>query len=233
MIGVVIYDRSMDPSIDFEDMKTDRSKVRRRSDRGAYDKETIYGILDKDFVCQIGIVANGAPVVLPTIYGREGDVLYFHGAQGSAMLKAMDKGLEISLNVTLTNALVLARSAFHHSLNYESVTLFGTAEALEDDKEKFHALKVISDQVLEGRWEEVRQPNANELKVTRVMKLRIDEGSAKIRSGGVKDEDEDHKLGIWAGIVPIERHFAMAEADTGLEEMELPKSVKRIENERF
>ena len=128
-------------------MKTDKTKVKRRPDRGHYDKETVYRILDRDFICQIGFVFDGYPVVIPTIYGRDGNALYFHGANVSRMLETLEKGVSVSVNVTLTDALVLARSAFHHSLNYESVTLFGTAHLVDGDEDKMEALKIISDQV--------------------------------------------------------------------------------------
>ena len=215
-------------------MKTDRTKVWRRADRGAYDLETIYGILDRDFICQIGFVHEGSPVVIPTIYGREGKFLYFHGANASRMLKTMEQGLPLSLNVTRTNGLVLARSAFHHSLNYESVTLFGTANVVSDPELKLRALKVISDQVLEHRWEEVRQPSEKELNATQVLELEISEGSAKIRAEGVGDDKADYELDIWAGVVPILRSYGAPLPDDRLRPgIETPPSVKRIENKEF
>ena len=173
-------------------MKTDRSKVKRIPKRGFYDAETIHRILDLDFICQIGFIHNDHPIVIPTIYGRSGDSLYFHGASVSRMLQSLEKGIPISLNVTRTNALVLARSAFHHSLNYESVTLFGTAELVLDEAEKIKALHIISDQIISDRWEEVREPNEKELNVTKVLKLKINEGSAKIRNEGVGDDKKDY-----------------------------------------
>ena len=215
-------------------MKTERTQVKRRPDRGHYDKETLYAILDKEFICQIGFVFNGDPVVIPTIYGRDGDSLFFHGANVSRMLKTLEKGVPISLNVTRTNALVLARSAFHHSLNYESAVVFGTARLVEEPDRKLRALKVISDQVLEGRWEEVREPNDKELGATKVLELKIEEGSAKIRSEGVGDDKADYELDVWAGLVPIHRSYGMALPDEKLKRgLDLPLSVKRIQNERF
>ena len=153
-------------------MKTDRSKVKRLPKRGHYENETIYRILDKEFICQIGFIHKDHPVVIPTIYGRKESNLYFHGANVSRMLQTMETGVSVSINVTRTNALVLARSAFHHSLNYESVTLFGKAHLVEDDAEKNEALRIISDQVLADRWQEVRKPNAKELNVTKVLKFK-------------------------------------------------------------
>lgn len=215
-------------------MKTERTKVRRRADRGTYDRETICRILDRDFICQIGFTHEGYPVVIPTIYGREENLLYFHGANASRMLKTMEQGLPISLNVTLTNGLVLARSAFHHSLNYESVTLFGTAGVVSDSERKLRALKVISDQVLKHRWEEVRQPSEKELNATLVLELEITEGSAKIRAEGVGDDKADYELDIWAGVVPILRSYGDPIPDDKLRPgIEIPPSVKNIENKEF
>ena len=150
-------------------MKTDKTKVKRIPKRGFYDKETIFRILDNDFVCQIGFVYNNYPVVIPTIYGRKDDILYFHGAGVSRMLQTLEKGVSISLNVTKTNGIVLARSAFHHSLNYESVTIFGNATLVENEKDKLKALQIISDQIIPERWEEVRLPNKKELNITKVL----------------------------------------------------------------
>ena len=215
-------------------MKTEKSKVRRIPKRGFYDKETVYAILDKEFICQIGFVHEGHPIVIPTIYGRKDDTLYFHGASVSRMLQSLEKGIPVSINVTRTNALVLARSAFHHSLNYESVTLFGTASLIDDDKEKINALHIISDQILSERWEEVRAPNQKELNVTKVLQLKIEEGSAKIRNEGVGDDKEDYKLDIWAGLVPIERSYGKAIDDDRLKPgVSLSGSVKKIENKKI
>lgn len=215
-------------------MKTRKTKVNRRADRGSYDKETLYSILDKEFICQVGFLYDGYPVVIPTIYGRDGNSIFFHGANVSRMLQTMEQGVPVSVNVTRTNALVLARSAFHHSLNYESVTLFGTARTVEDKEYKLKALKVISDQILEHRWEEVRRPNAKELNATKVLELEITEGSAKIRAEGVGDDKADYELDIWAGIVPIHRNYGVAIPDEKLKpEIQIPTSVKSIEHERF
>lgn len=215
-------------------MKTDRSKVKRIPKRGAYDAATINGILDKDFICQIGFVHQEHPVVIPTIYGRKNDNLYFHGANVSRMLQSLEGGINISLNVTRTNALVLARSAFHHSLNYESVTLFGRAELVEDEAEKIEALHVISDQILKDRWEEVRQPNQKELNVTKVLKFSISEGSAKIRNEGVGDDKVDYELDIWAGLVPIERTYGIPISDPLLKSnIAVPQSVLNIKDEKI
>ena len=207
--------------------------MRRVPKRASYDVERVYAILDKECVCQIGFVSEGHPVVIPTIYGRKGDQLYFHGANASRMLQHMEEGAPVSINVTMTNALVLARSAFHHSLNYESVTLFGTATQVEDREEKLRALEIISEQVLPGRWQEVRQPSEKELQVTRLMRFPISEGAAKVRDEGVNDDKEDYELGIWAGLVPIVRSFGKPLPDDRLQEgVALPASVKRLLDEK-
>lgn len=210
-------------------MKTEKSKVKRIPKRGFYDKETIYRILDNDFVCQVGFVYNNYPVVIPTIYGRKGDVLFFHGANVSRMLQTMEKGVAISLNVTNTKGLVLARSAFHHSLNYESVTIFGNATLVENNNEKLEALRVISNQIIPERWEEVRAPNKKELHITKILKLEIKEASAKIRDEGVVDDKEDYQLDIWAGILPIEQKYGKPIADKKLKNsIELSNSIKKL-----
>lgn len=215
-------------------MKTDRSKVKRIPKRGSYDNEIIYSILDKEFICQIGFVHEDHPVVIPTIYGRKGDTLYFHGANVSRMLQSMEDGVPLSINVTRTNALVLARSAFHHSLNYESVTLFGQAHLVQDDLEKNEALQIISDQVLVDRWEEVRKPNSKELNVTKVLKFKILEGSAKIRNEGVGDDAKDYELDIWAGLLPIERTYGKPISDPALNDgIEISESVKKVADEKL
>jgi len=215
-------------------MKTDRSKVKRIPKRGAYDAATINSILDKEFICQIGFVHKEFPVVIPTIYGRKNDILYFHGANVSRMLQSLEGGINLSLNVTRTNALVLARSAFHHSLNYESVTLFGRAELVIDEAEKIEALHIISDQILNDRWEEVRQPNQKELNVTKVLKFSISEGSAKIRNEGVGDDKVDYELDIWAGLVPIERTYGTPISDPLLKkEISISQSVLNIKDEKL
>lgn len=210
-------------------MKTDKTKVKRAPKRGFYDTKTIYSILDNDFICQIGFVYNNYPVVIPTIYGRKNDFLYFHGASVSRMLTNLEKGIPISINVTQTNGIVLARSAFHHSLNYHSVTVFGQANEVSDEKERIEALKVISDQIIPLRWEESRTPNSKELKVTKVLKLQITEASAKIRTGGPNDDEPDYELPIWAGVLPIEQSYGSPIADPKMKSgIPLPESVKNL-----
>ena len=197
-------------------MKTDKTKVKRAPKRGHYDQKTIYKILDDDFICQVGFVYNGYPVVIPTIYGRKDNFVYFHGASVSRMLVTMEEGIPISINITQTDGIVMARSAFHHSLNYHSVTVFGQAELVTDPIERMEALKIVSDQIIPGRWEEARLPNVKELKATKVLKLDIGEASAKIRTGPPSDEKADYELDIWAGVIPIEKKYGQPIADPDL-----------------
>jgi len=208
---------------------TPKTKVKRIPKRGFYDEATVYKLLDADFVCQLGFIYNDYPVVIPTIYGRKDDCLYIHGAAVSRMLVSIAKGIPISLNVTQTKALVLARSAFHHSLNYESVTVFGQAELVSDADEKLQALEVITEQIIKGRWNEVRKPNTKELNVTSVLKIKITEASAKIRTGPPSDDKADYDLPIWAGLIPINKVYGVPVADNLLKSgLEIPQSIKNI-----
>ena len=181
---------------------TDKSKIKRVPKRAHYDQETIYKVLDAGQICHVGFVHNGHPVVIPTIYGRSENKLFIHGAAVSRLIVALEKGIDISLSVAHVDGLVLARSAFHHSMNYRSVVVFGRAK-LVGDQDKNEALKIISDHLIPGRWEEVRQPNRKELKATKVLEIAIDEASAKIRTGGPVDDKEDYELNIWAGVIPM------------------------------
>lgn len=194
-------------------LESERSKVKRQPRRGFYDFKTIAGILDAAFTCNIGFVFEDGPVVIPTCFGRKENKLYFHGALNNRMLKRMKEGAEICFTVTIVDGLVLARSAFHHSINYRSVLLFGKAEEITGSDEKTEALKIISDQMLPGRWEDVRPPNEKELNSTSVLCLEINEGSAKIRTGPAVDEEEDLDIPAWAGILPAKLTFGKPEQD--------------------
>ncbi len=208
---------------------TKKTKVKRAPKRGFYDRETICKILDTHFICQMAFVHEGYPIVIPTIYGKDGDYIYVHGATVSRMLLELEKGLPISLNVTQTDGIVLARSAFHHSLNYHSVTVFGEALLVTDEDERYNALKVISDQIIPDRWEEVRLPNKNEMKATKILKIPITEASAKIRTGPPSDDKPDYELPIWAGVVPINTSYGAPIADDVLgNKIPLPKSIKKL-----
>ncbi len=182
---------------------TPRTQVRRLPERGAYDQKTIYSILDQAFLCHVGFVADGQPFVIPTGYGRAGDTLYIHGSAASRMLRSLEKSIPVCVTVTLLDGLVLARSAFHHSMNYRSVVILGSATLVADREEKLRALRSVSEQIIPGRWDYVRQPSEQELKSTTVLALPLSEASAKIRTGPPHDEAEDYALEIWAGVLPL------------------------------
>ena len=183
-------------------MKTDRVTLRRRPQRGAYDEATVFAILDATFLCHVGFVFGGQPFVIPTSFGRAGRTIYLHGAAASRMLRELSTGLAVCVTVTVLDGLVLARSIFHHSLNYRSVVILGNATPCEGE-EKLHGLRVVSDHIISGRWAEVRGPNAIELRATSLLKLEITEASAKIRQGPPIDDEEDYALGCWAGVLPF------------------------------
>jgi uncharacterized protein len=192
--------------------QNERTRVKRLPKRGVYDRETIYAILDEAYLCHIGFVVDGSPVVLPTIHWREGDMLYVHGSSASRMLRTLrdggradeaQQGCDACVTVTLLDGLVVARSAFHHSMNYRSAVIFGKAVEVSDPEEKLRALAALVEHVLPGRSVDARPPNDIELKATLVLKMPIEEASAKIRTGGPVDDDEDYALPIWAGVVPL------------------------------
>lgn len=183
--------------------KTGRNTVIRAPKRAHYDRETVHAILDASSICHVGFVAHDQPFVIPTIYGRDGDRLFIHGAAASRMLRELRAGIPACITVTLLDGLVLARSAFHHSMNYRSVMLFGALRELEDVEEKNAGLKVIMDHMMRGRWEDVRAPTAQELKATSVCVLELEEASAKIRTGGPNEDDADYALNCWAGVIPL------------------------------
>lgn len=183
---------------------TKRTELRRIPSRGAHDWETINGILDASFLACVGFCVEAQPFVIPTLYGREGEKLYLHGSAVSRMLRELGTGVPACVTVTLVDGLVLARSAFHHSMNYRSVVAFGPARKVEDPEQKINCLRVISEHVLAGRWADVRGPSEKELKATTVLEFSIEEASAKVRSGPPVDDESDYELPIWAGVLPFE-----------------------------
>jgi nitroimidazol reductase NimA-like FMN-containing flavoprotein (pyridoxamine 5'-phosphate oxidase superfamily) len=195
---------------------TDRTRVRRIPKRGHYDKATIYPILDAALIGHVGIADGDQPIVIPTLIARDGDTLLLHGAATSRLLKHAEQGRAICVTVTHIDGLVLARSAFHHSVNYRSAVIFGTGRAVTDDSEKMHALAIFTDKLIPGRWADTRQPNPIEMKATAVIAIEMEEASAKIRAAGVIDDEEDYSLDYWAGIVPITPHFGQPLADERL-----------------
>jgi nitroimidazol reductase NimA-like FMN-containing flavoprotein (pyridoxamine 5'-phosphate oxidase superfamily) len=183
---------------------TERTQVKRLPKRGKYERETVFAILDAGFVCHVGFTVDGQPYVIPTNYGRSGDTLYLHGSAASRMLRTLSEGVPMSVTVTHVDGLVLARSAFHHSVNYRSVVILGTARLVTDLAEKMEALRVFTEHVMKGRWDDVRQPTEQELKATTVLALRLEEVSAKVRTGGPIDDEADYTLPVWAGVLPLE-----------------------------
>ena len=182
---------------------TERTRVRRLPDRAAYDRDTIHAILDSGWVCHVGIVDGGHPVVIPTAYARVGDGIVLHGASKSRLMAILGAGGEACVTVTHVDGFVMARSAFHHSINYRSVVVFGRGEAIADDAEKAAALKAFMERLHPGRWGQVRPPNPQDLKATAVVRIPIAEASAKLRKGGPIDDPEDMTLDVWAGVVPL------------------------------
>ena len=200
--------------------KTPRNKVKRGAKRATYDVETVHAILDAGFICHIGFVVNGQPFVIPTAYGRVEDRLFIHGSPASRMLKTLEQGIDICVTVTLLDGLVLARSAFHHSVNYRSVVLFGPAHKVDDVEEKTQALKAFTDQVIPNRWLSLRPMTDKEVKGTTVLSLPITEASAKVRTGPPVDDEADYALPIWAGVLPLRMV-----ADDPISDPKLPDGV--------
>ncbi|HUL16242.1 MAG TPA: pyridoxamine 5'-phosphate oxidase family protein [Terriglobales bacterium] len=206
---------------------TPRTQVKRLPKRGHYDRETVYKILDEAFVCHVGFVSEGQPYVIPTNFGRVDDKLYLHGSAASRMLRTLSEGVPVCVTVTLVDGLVLARSAFHHSVNYRSVVVLGTAQLVENSAEKMEALRLFTEHIMKGRWAEVRWPTEQELKATIVLRLPLEEVSAKVRTGGPIDDEEDYALAVWAGVLPIKPQPQSPIADTRLNpETPLPEYLK-------
>lgn len=205
-----------------------RATVRRIPNRGAYDAETIHAILDEGFLAHVGFSVNGQPFVIPTLYGRSENKLYLHGSAASRMMRELETGVPACVTVTLVDGLVLARSAFHHSMNYRSVVAFGIARKIDGAEQKTEALRVISEHVIAGRWDEVRGPYEKELKATTVLEFSIEEASAKVRTGPPADDEEDYVLPVWAGVLPLAQVAKTPIADARLiQETPVPEYVLR------
>ncbi len=183
--------------------QTARTTLKRLPQRGNYDRELINQILDEGFICHVGFVVDDEPFVIPTGYARVDDKLFIHGSQASRMLRALEKGIDLCVTVTLIDGLVLARSAFHHSMNYRSVVVFGRATVVDEHAEKLAALLALSEHMIPGRWADVRQPNERELQLTTVLSLPLTEASAKVRTGPPLDDEEDYQMEVWAGVIPL------------------------------
>jgi len=182
---------------------TARTTVKRHPERGDYDRATIDGILDEALVCHVGFVHDGHPFVIPTIHARDGDTLYLHGSPGSRMLRDLAQGVDVCVTATLLDGLVLARSVYHHSMNYRSVVVLGRAYEVTDDRGKLHAMECVVEHVVPGRWADARRPSEGELKGTTILAVSLEEASAKVRMGGPKDLEEDLELPVWAGVIPL------------------------------
>jgi nitroimidazol reductase NimA-like FMN-containing flavoprotein (pyridoxamine 5'-phosphate oxidase superfamily) len=206
-------------------MNSEKSKIKRAPKRGVYDNNKIYEILDNHCLCHVSFIQNDQPFSIPTLYGREGNILFIHGASISRLITQLEKGIDVCISVAGINGLVIARSAFHHSVNYESIVIFGKGE-LVSANEKTKALKIISEHIIDGRWEECRPPNENELKATKVIKVVIEESSAKVRTGDPVDEKEDYSLQYWAGVIPLKHNALNPIPDKRLNnKIPVPKSV--------
>ena len=200
-------------------MPTARTRVVREADRAVYDRETVYRILDEGFLCHVGFSVDGQPFVIPTSYGRKDATLYIHGSAASRMLRQMKEGVAVCVTVTLLDGLVLARSVFNHSMNYRSVVILGKATLVEDPEGKLAALRVLSEHIIPGRWDDARHPNERELKATSVLQLPIEEFSAKVRTGPPIDDEEDYSFPTWAGVIPLEMRAGVPIDDPKVEPM--------------
>ena len=184
--------------------RTEKNRIKRLPKRGHYDRETIYSILDEALICHVGFADHGQPYVIPTNFARVDDTIILHGAKASRLLKHIEEGNPVCIEATVVDGLVLARSVFHHSMNYRSVVLFGTGRLLLGDDEKLGALEAVTEHLVPGRWQDARQPNRKELNATSVVEIKIDAASAKVRLGPPVDEDEDYTLPVWAGVLPLQ-----------------------------
>ncbi|MBE9214750.1 pyridoxamine 5'-phosphate oxidase family protein [Plectonema cf. radiosum LEGE 06105] len=212
---------------------TQRTQIKRLPKRGNYETQVIYNILDEALICHVGFTVDNQPFVIPTAYGRVADKLYIHGSPASRMLRNLTQGIEVCVTVTLLDGLVLARSAFHHSMNYRSVVIFGMASLVNDTEEKNAALRAFTEQVIPQRWEEVRQPSKQELQGTMVLSLPLNEASAKIRTGNPVDDESDYNLPVWAGVLPLQMVAGKAINDQRLiEGIEIPDYVRNYREAR-
>lgn len=204
-----------------------RSELHRIPDRGSHDWETISQILDAGFLAHVGFCVAGQPFVIPTLYGRDGKKLYLHGSSASRMLRGLETGIRACVTITLVDGLVLARSAFNHSMNYRSVVAFGTARKIVDPEQKIQSLRVISEHLIAGRWKDVRKPSKKELRATAVLAFSIEEASSKVRSGPVVDDECDYRFPVWTGVLPLEiKSRAPIPDDKLVEGVSLPDYVR-------
>ncbi len=214
---------------------TPRNKVRQLRDKARYDRATVHAILDAGVVASVAFIQDGAPVVVPMLYGRDGERIYLHGARKARVIRLLEQTGKASMNVTLLDALVLARSAFNSSMNYRSVTVFGTPAFVDDDAEKLHAMHVIAEHTMPGRWAELRAPLEKEIKMTGIISLVIDSASAKVSDKPhPEDEPEDYAIPVWAGILPLEsRYTTLRDADRLVDGVAPSDAVKALQGKRF
>jgi len=211
-----------------EFLPTSKIKIVRGPNRASYKKEDLYAVLDAGYLCHVSYLFHNSPVIIPTAYARENDTIYIHGAVANRMLNSILEQQQACIAVTHEDGLVLARSAFHHSFNYRSAVMFGKPRTIEDAKEKMRVLELITENILPGRWTEVRQPNNKELKITLVIAVDIEEASVKVRAGAPVDDDEDYDLPIWAGVLPLQHKFIEPITDPDMRQaMDVPASVKK------
>lgn len=219
-------------STDYEIKKT--NKVKQLKLKATYNKKIVHEILDAGLVAYVAFSQDDGPVVVPMIYGRKNDTIFLHGARKARIIRLLEKTNRASLNVTLLDGIVFARSTFNSSMNYRSVTIFGSPKIVTDTEKKLLAMKIISEHTMPGRWSEVRDSHLNEIKMTGVIKLKIEDASAKISSGPIKDEDEDYKLPVWAGILPITTQTGSLQDDERLINNAQPsEKIKRLQNQKI
>lgn len=210
------------------------NRVRQLREKADYDKSTVFGILDAALLAHVSFVQDGKPVVVPMIYGRDGDTLFLHGARKARVIRMLEGTSRVCLNVTLVDGIVLARSAFNSSMNYRSVTVFGTPKLVDEETRKLHAMQVISEHLMPGRWEELREPHEREIRMTGVIAVDIESASAKVSAGMPDDEAEDYAIPIWAGVLPIESGTTSLVTDDRVQHDVRPSlAVKRLENRRL
>jgi len=204
-----------------------KNKVRQLREKAAYDKETVHGILDSATLAHVAFVQDGEPVVVPMLYGREGETIFLHGARKARVIRLLESTGTACLNVTHVDGLVFARSAFNSSMNYRSATVFGSARLVEGESGKLHALRVITECTMPGRWDELREPLVNEVKMTGIIALDIESASAKISTGMPEDEDEDYRIPVWAGVLPLESRLTTLQSDDRLVDGVKPSDAVR------
>ncbi|MDJ0907497.1 MAG: pyridoxamine 5'-phosphate oxidase family protein [Woeseiaceae bacterium] len=212
---------------------TARNKMRQLREKGAYDRDSVHGVLDAGLYASVAFVQDGQPVVVPMIYGRDGDTIYLHGARKARVIRLLEQTGQVCINVTLVDGLVLARSAFNSSMNYRSATVFGPARLIEDDAGKVKGMRVISEHLMPGRWDELREPLDKEIKMTGVIAVEIESASAKISTGMPDDEDEDYAIPVWAGVLPVEsRSTSLLDDDRLLDGAEASAVVRALQNRK-